>query len=334
MTAKIAVNGFGRIGRLVTRIALARNDLEIAAINDLGDAEALAHLFKYDSIHGRYAGDVRFEDGALIADGKRIPFTQIADPAQAKWGELGADIVIEASGAFRSREKIEKHLAAGAKKVLLTVPSKDPIDATIVLGVNNAELLPEHKLVSNASCTTNCTTPLAWVMHQSFGIVQGFLNTVHAFTNDQKLHDAPHSKDPRRARMASQSIIPTSTGAGKAIADVIPELKGKIGAMAMRVPVVDGSIVDLVLETKEPVSLQSIRQAFEEAQTGPMRGVLEICDEPIVSRDVIGNPHSCILDFALTDVLDDHHVRLCAWYDNEWGYSNRVVELAQMMAEG
>jgi len=333
MTARIAINGFGRIGRVVTRIAETRKALNIVAVNDLGDPAALAHLLKYDSIHGRFHGDLSYKDNTLTLDGRDVAFSQFADPAQAPWGELGIDIVIESTGAFRTREKLEKHFAAGAKKVLLTVPAKDAIDATIVLGVNKGDLKSEHRIVSNASCTTNCTTPLAWLMHQNFGIKRGFLNTVHSFTNDQHLHDQPHKSDARRARMATQSIIPTDTGAGRAVSQVIPELKGKIAAMAMRVPVVDGSIIDFVLETEKPISRESIRAVLEEAASGSMKGILEICDEPIVSRDIIGNEHSCIVDWELTDVLDDHHVRLCAWYDNEWGYSARVVDLALMMSE-
>ncbi len=332
MAIRIAINGFGRIGRLATRIAKLRHEFNIVAVNDLGEAKQLLTLFKYDSIHGIFPGSMDFDGERLKVEGDSFIFLQEKDPAQLPWKKLQVDYVIEASGVFRTRSEVEKHLQAGARRVVMTVPSKDPIDATIVLGVNDHELQPEHKILSNASCTTNCVAPVVNLLHKTFGIKKGMLNTIHAYTNDQHLLDSPH-KDPRRARNAALSIIPTSTGAGKAIGQVIPELQGKLGAIAMRVPVPDGSIVDLILETQQAVNEEKVNNLLSQAAQKELSGILQVTSDPIVSVDIIGNPHSSIADLTLTQCLDDHTLRLCLWYDNEWGYSNRVVDLIERMAE-
>jgi glyceraldehyde 3-phosphate dehydrogenase len=330
--ATVAINGFGRIGRSVFRILSQRDDIQVAAINDIAPDESLAYLFKYDTVMGTYPGEVRLEDGVLRAGTQAPRMTAIKDPAELPWSELGVDVVIESTGIFRTRESLEKHLTAGAKKILLTVPSKDAIDATIVLGVNDEDLKTEHQIVSNASCTTNCLAPVAKVLNDEFGIVKGVMTTVHAYTNDQRLADVPH-KDLRRSRAAAENIIPTTTGAARAVGTVLPELQGKLDGMAMRVPVPDGSVVDLVAILEKSASVESINDAIREAAEGPMRKILEYCTEPVVSSDIIGNSHSSIFDALTTDVGGAGMVRVLSWYDNEWGYSNRVVDLVQRLEE-
>ncbi len=331
MTIKVSINGFGRIGRNVFRILRDRSGVEVVAINDLCDAKTLAHLLKYDTVMGRFPGEVHAGDSALVVDGKEIKIYAIRDPAELPWSDYGIDVVIESTGVFRAREQVGKHLQAGAKKVILTVPPKDDLDATIVLGVNEEALKPEHTIVSNASCTTNCLAPLAKVLDDEFGIEYGLMTTVHAYTSDQSLADLPHS-DLRRARAAAQNIIPTSTGAAKAVGSVLPNLKGKLDGMAMRVPVVDGSVVDLVAKLKKPTTVQAINAALKRAAEGPMKGILEYTEDPIVSSDVIGNPHSSIVDAQSTMLVGDDLVKVVSWYDNEWGYSNRVCDLIVKLA--
>jgi len=330
----IAINGFGRIGRLVFRAAVQRKDIEIVHINDITDAPTLAHLLKYDSTHGQFKGDIKVDGDSIIVNGKKIKISAVKDPAQIPWLQAGADIVVESTGVFRKKEQLVKHLDGGAKKVVLTVPSKDEIDATIVLGVNDKDLKPEHKIVSNASCTTNCLAPVAKVLHDVFGIKRGYMTTIHAYTNDQRILDLPHS-DLRRARSAAMSIIPTTTGAAKAVGKVIPELKGKLDGFSMRVPVWDGSVVDLVAELKKDVSVADINAAIKAAAEGAMKGILQYTEDPIVSVDVIGNSHSSIFDAQCTMVLEgtSNFVKVVSWYDNEWGYSCRVVDLVEKMAK-
>ncbi len=334
MAIKVGINGFGRIGRLVFRAAVQRKDIEIVHINDITDAPTLAHLLKYDSTHGQFKGDVKVDGDAIVVNGKKIKISAIKDPAQIPWGQAGADIVVESTGVFRKKEQLVKHLDGGAKKVVLTVPSKDEIDATIVLGVNDKDLKPEHKIVSNASCTTNCLAPVAKVLHDVFGIKRGYMTTIHAYTNDQRILDLPHS-DLRRARSAAMAIIPTTTGAAKAVGKVIPELKGKLDGFSMRVPVWDGSVVDLVAELKKDVSVADINAAVKAAAEGPLKGILQYTEDPIVSVDVIGNSNSSIFDALSTMVLEgtSNFVKVVAWYDNEWGYSCRVVDLVEKMAK-
>ena len=334
MSIKIAINGFGRIGRLVFRVAHARDDIEVVQVNDLTDTKTLAHLLKYDSVHGRFPGEVKANGDSLVVDGKTIKVSAEKDPAALPWGELGVDIAIESTGVFRAREQVAKHLEAGAKKVVLTVPAKDEIDATIVLGVNDADLKAEHKIVSNASCTTNCLAPIAKVLNDKFGIESALMTTTHAYTNDQNVLDLPH-KDLRRAHAAAQSIIPTTTGAAKAVGKVIPELKGKVDGGAMRVPTADGSIVDLAANLKTDVTIEDINKAMKEAAEGPMKGILEYTEDPIVSIDIVGNSYSSVFDSLSTMVNGEKgkFVKVLSWYDNEWGYSNRVVDLAVKMAK-
>jgi len=326
MSVKIGINGFGRIGRSVFRILAERDDLEIAAINDLFDNQQLVYLLKYDSVMGVFDKTVTADDDFLYAGGRKVAMTAERDPAAIPWGALGVDVVIEATGVFTKREGIAKHLAGGAKKVVLTVPAKDEIDATIVIGVNDDILRSEHKLVSNASCTTNCLAPIAKILHERFGIVEGFITTVHAYTNDQRLADVPH-KDFRRARAAAQNIIPTTTGAARAVGKVLPELKGKLDGLAMRVPVPDGSIVDLVARVKATPTRDEVNAAVREAAAGKLASIVEYSEVPLVSTDIIGNPHSSIFDALSTQALGDGFLKVVAWYDNEWGYSNRVVDL-------
>ncbi len=326
MSVKVAINGFGRIGRNVFRIAQGRADVDIVAINDMFRPDQLAHLLKYDSVFGRFNGTVQALESALKVNGKEIKVSSEKDPSKLPWKALGVDLVIESTGVFRKREQVAMHLEAGAKKAILTVPAKDEIDRTIVLGVNEEMLSPDDKIVSNASCTTNCLAPIAKVLHDNFTIVRGLMTTTHAYTNDQKLVDSPHS-DMRRARSAAINIIPTTTGAAKAIGKVIPDLNGKLDGMAMRVPVPTGSIVDLVAEVEKEAGRESVNEAMAEAASGPMKGILEYCTDPIVSTDVIQNPHSSIFDSLATMVIGERLVKLVSWYDNEWGYSNRVVDL-------
>ncbi|MCK9219871.1 MAG: type I glyceraldehyde-3-phosphate dehydrogenase [Bacteroidales bacterium] len=332
-TIKVGINGFGRIGRLTYRALLTKSKIEVVAINDLTDAKTLAHLLKYDSVHGKFPGEVSVDGDCLVVNGKKLKVMAEKDPANLPWGALGVEIVIECTGIFRTREKMSKHLVAGAKKVLLSVPSdsKDDVDATIVLGVNDNTLTPEMKLISNASCTTNCLAPIAKVLNDNFGIKKGLMNTIHSYTNDQIILDAPH-KDLRRARAAAISIIPTKTGAAKAIGLVIPDLEGKMDGFAVRVPTPDGSLVDLTCELNRDVTVEDINNAMKAAANGPMKGILEYLDEPLVSCDIIGNFHSSIYDSGLTKVLGGNLVKVISWYDNENGYSNRLADLVEKMA--
>lgn len=327
---KLAINGFGRIGRNVCKVALATPGVSVVAINDLTDPKTLAHLFKYDSVHGRFQGTVSHTDTAIVIDGVSIPVYAERNPANLPWSNHDVDVAIESTGIFTQgtsdRGGYLDHIQAGAKKVILTVPAKDSIQ-TIVLGVNDAEIKSDIVAYSNASCTTNCLAPLAKVIHHAFGIEKGFMNTVHAYTNDQKILDLPHS-DLRRARAASESIIPTTTGAAKAVGLVIPDLAGKLDGGAMRVPVKDGSVIDLTLVLNQAPSRETIMSTLEAAAAGELAGIMEYTEEPIVSCDVIGNPHSSIID-GLSTMVMGNLVKLVAWYDNEWGYSNRVVDLAK-----
>jgi glyceraldehyde 3-phosphate dehydrogenase len=331
-TIKVGINGFGRIGRLTFRALLKKENVEVIAINDLTDSKTLAHLLKYDSVHGKFPGTVAVEGEFLVVNGKKIKVLAEKDPANLPWGVLGVTTVLECTGIFRTREKMSKHLSAGAKKVLLSVPSdnKEDVDATIVLGVNDSQLTHEMQLISNASCTTNCLAPVAKVLNDNFGIVRGLMNTTHSYTNDQIILDAPH-KDLRRARAAAMSIIPTKTGAAKAIGLVIPELEGKLDGFAVRVPTPDGSLVDLTCELAKKTTKEEINAAMKAAAEGPMKGVLEYTDEPIVSVDIVGNTHSAIFDSLLTKVMGGNFIKIIAWYDNENGYSNRMADLVVKM---
>ena len=331
MATQIGINGFGRIGRSVFRILSERDDINVVCINDLFENEQLAYLLKYDTVMGIFKKEVKATEDALYVNDQKVEMTEYRDPAQIPWKDLGVDVVIESTGVFRERATLEKHLAAGAKKILLTVPAKDEIDATIVLGVNDDELKAEHSIVSNASCTTNCLAPIAKILDDSFGIEEGFITTVHAYTNDQRLADVPH-KDFRRSRAAGENIIPTTTGAARAVGKVLPQLQGKLDGLAMRVPVPDGSIVDLVARLGSKPSAEDVNAAVRKAAEGPMKQVLEYSEEPLVSSDIIGNPHSSIFDAMSTSSLQDGYLRVVSWYDNEWGYSNRVVDLIDKMA--
>jgi glyceraldehyde 3-phosphate dehydrogenase len=332
MSIRVAINGFGRIGRLVFKAAQNDPEIEFVAINDLTDAATLAYLLKYDSVHGRYPERVEVKDNVLVAGKSAVKVMAEKDPTKLPWKDLKVDIVVESTGVFRKREQLENHLKGGAKKVVLTVPAKDEIDNTIVIGVNDKELKASDKIVSNASCTTNCLAPVAKILNDNFGIVRGWMTTIHAYTNDQMLLDLPH-KDLRRARAAAISMIPTTTGAARAVGKVIPELKGKLDGVSIRVPVSDGSIVDLVAELKKKVTVEEINQAVKKAADGPMKNIVEYCTDPIVSVDVVGNPHSSIFDAQSTAVLGDNLVKVFSWYDNEWGYSCRTVDLLKKMAK-
>jgi glyceraldehyde 3-phosphate dehydrogenase (phosphorylating) len=332
MAVKVAINGFGRIGRNVFRASLGNKDIEIVAINDLTDAKTLAHLLKYDSIFGGFQADVKAGDGKLIVDGKEIAVVAKKDPAELPWKELKIDVAIESTGRFVDKASAGKHIAAGAKKVIISAPAKEP-DATFVLGVNEHTYDPaKHHVVSNASCTTNCLAPMAKVIHDNFGIVHGLMNTIHSYTNDQQLLDLPH-KDLRRARAAAVSIIPTSTGAAKAVSLVLPELKGKLDGMSLRVPTPDVSVVDLVAEVSKKTTAAEVNAALKEAANGKMKGILQIEESPLVSIDFKGNPHSSIVDAALTSVMEGTMVKVISWYDNEWGYSCRLRDLVLFMAK-
>lgn len=332
--ARIAINGFGRIGRLTFRALLKKENVEVVAINDLADTKTLCHLLKYDSVHGKFTGTVEVDGEYLIINGTRIRVYSERDPANLPWGDLNVDVVAECTGIFRKRELLEKHIHAGAKKVALSVPSEKPsdVDATIVLGVNSDQLKPEHKLVSNASCTTNCLAPISKVLNDSFGIQWGLMNTIHSYTNDQIILDAPH-KDLRRARAAAVSIIPTSTGAAKAIGLVVPELDGKLHGLAMRVPTPDGSVVDLTVKLNKKASVEEINAAMKAAAEGPMKGILKYETDPIVSADIVGSEYSSIFDSLLTMEKGGDLVKVVSWYDNENGYSNRLADLAVKMAQ-
>ncbi|MEM1094063.1 MAG: type I glyceraldehyde-3-phosphate dehydrogenase [Bacteroidota bacterium] len=328
MAIKLGINGFGRIGRLVFRSILERgtDEFDIVGVNDLTDAATLAHLFKYDSVHGRYPGDVSVEDGALVIDGDRFQVFSERDPRNLPWGDLGCDIVIESTGVFRTREKAGLHLEAGAKKVIISAPASGPVDATVVLGVNDDVLTGDEEVISNASCTTNCLAPMVKVLHDTFGVKKGFMTTIHAYTSDQRIQDAPH-KDLRRARAAALSIIPTTTGAAKAVGLVLPELQGKLDGFALRVPTPDGSITDFTAELEKEATAEEINAALKAAAEGPMKGVMEYSTDPLVSVDIIHNPHSCIIDSDQTKA-DGTLVKVVGWYDNEWGYSSRTVDMA------
>jgi len=328
---KIAINGFGRIGRSVFRILNSAPDAEILAINDIADNEALAYLLRHDTVMGLFPDKVEVEGDILRTSRQTVRMTAIADPSKLPWSTLGVDYVIEATGRFRKRADLEQHLQAGADKVVLTVPAKDEIDFTVVLGVNDGDLRPEHRIVSNASCTTNCLAPVAMVLHESFGIVRGVMTTVHAYTNDQRLADVPHT-DWRRSRAAAENIIPTTTGAARAVGKVLPALAGKLDGMAMRVPIPDGSIVDLVTVLEKTASVESVNAAVRDAAASErLRNILKYSEAPIVSSDIVGDSHSSIFDAPFTTVVQEHFVKILAWYDNEWGYSNRVVDLLRLM---
>jgi glyceraldehyde 3-phosphate dehydrogenase len=324
---RIAINGFGRIGRSVFRILNSKPDVEVVAINDIFDKGALAYLLKYDTVMGRFPESVTLEGDMMKTESQSVKLLAERDPANLPWEEMGVDIVIESTGIFCKKAQLQNHISAGAKRVILTVPAKDEIDYTVVLGVNDQGLKPEHKIVSNASCTTNCLAPMAKVLNDSFGIELGVINTIHAYTNDQRLADVPHS-DWRRSRAAAENVIPTTTGAAKAVGKVLPELEGKLDGIAMRVPVPDGSVVDFNVCLEKDVTVDDVNEAVREAATnGPLKNVLEYSTLPIVSTDIIGNPHSSIFDAPFTRVVDGNFVKTLNWYDNEWGYSNRVVDL-------
>lgn len=326
MAIRVGINGFGRIGRNVLRASLNEPKLEFVAINDITDAETLAHLLRYDSVHGQLDADIIAEDNALVVNGKRIEIIQERDPGKLPWGNLGVDIALESTGLFTAREQASLHLSAGAKKVIISAPAKNP-DITVCYGVNHTKYNPAaHHIISNASCTTNCLSPVAKVLHESFGITHGLMTTVHAYTNDQRILDLPHS-DIRRARAAAQSMIPTSTGAARAVGEVLPELKGKLDGMAVRVPTANVSVVDLVAELGRTASADAVNHAMRTAAEGPLKGVLQYCEEELVSVDFNGNPHSSIFDSALTKVMDDNFVKVLSWYDNEWGFSNRMRDM-------
>ncbi len=330
MALKIGINGFGRIGRNVLRSAFGDPDLEFVAINDITDAKTLAHLLKYDSVHGIYNKKVAAEKGAINIDGTKVKVLSERDPANLPWGELGVDVVLESTGIFRDRAGASKHLEAGAEKVVISAPAKEP-DVTIVLGVNEKDYdKDKHKIISNASCTTNCLAPPAKVLHDNFKIKRGWMTTVHAYTNDQKILDLPH-KDLRRARAAAMSMIPTTTGAAKAVGLVLPELKGKLDGMAIRVPTADVSVVDLVVETEKNTTREEVLDKLKAAANGPMKGYLEICEEELVSIDFTGNPASSIVDAPNVNVMDGNLIKLITWYDNEWGYSCRCRDLMKYL---
>lgn len=327
---RIAINGFGRIGRYTAKLILEKKGLKLVAINDLADQVAIAHLLKYDSIHRKSESKIELQDSVLKVNEQKLQLFGQSDPAKLPWGELDIDLVIECTGRFTDRIGAAKHLTAGAKKVIISAPSLDPTIKMVVLGVNDSILSGDEQIISNASCTTNCLAPMVKVLEDNFGVVKGFASTVHSYTNDQNLHDAPH-RDLRRARAAAYSIIPTTTNAGKALDEILPELAGKIEASAMRVPVPDGSLTDMIVELKKEVSEDQINNAFREASTGYLKGFLEVEDSPIVSIDIIGNPHSCIIDSALTSAKGKM-IKLVGWYDNEAGYANRLVDLARLIS--
>lgn len=328
---RIAINGFGRIGRTVMRIAKLRGHYNVVAVNDLSTAEQLAYAFKYDSIHGVYPGKVSVDGNRMEIDGDPFVVLSERDPAKLPWKELGVDYVVEASGQFRKIADLNKHLDAGARRVIVTVPTKEPLDATLVMGVNDQVVTPESRIISNASCTTNCAAPLVKVLQERFGIRHGLLTTVHAYTSDQRLIDAPHD-DKRRSRNAATNIVPTSTGAARTIGVILPELKGRLDGVAMRVPVPDGSLVDLTVELEQDVTVEQVNEAMKEAAGGALHGILDYCTEAIVSSDIIGNSHSSVFDAELTQVMQKRMVKVIAWYDNEWGYSTRVENLIERLA--
>ncbi|RMG29010.1 MAG: type I glyceraldehyde-3-phosphate dehydrogenase [Bacteroidetes bacterium] len=330
MATKVGINGFGRIGRLVFRALIDQPDVEIVKINDLTDNATLAQLLKYDSIHGKFPGTVSADEESITVNGKRILASAERNPENLQWGELGVEIVIESTGVFRNREKAGLHLKAGAKKVIISAPAKGAVDATVVLGVNDEVLRDDMQIISNASCTTNCLAPMAKVLDDAFGIVSGYITTIHAYTADQRIQDAPH-RDLRRARAAAINIVPTTTGAAVAVGKVLPKLQGKLDGIAARVPVPDGSFTDLVAVLEKEVTAEEINAAMKAAAEGPLKGILEYSTDPLVSSDIVGNPHSCIFDSGMTSA-NGKMVKVIGWYDNEWGYSCRVADLVGKLA--
>ncbi len=330
MSVKIGINGFGRIGRLVFRRMMQQGGFDVVAINDITDAKTLAYLLKYDSVHGKYPGSVSTDGDNIVVDSKKFKITAEKDPAKLPWKSLGAEVIIEGTGIFTSREQLQKHIEAGAKKVLLTAPAKDEIDATVVLGVNDGVLTGKEQFVSNASCTTNCLAPMVKVLNDTFGVDHGYMTTIHSYTNDQRLLDLPH-KDLRRARAAALSIIPTTTGAAKTVGKVIPELKGKLDGFSLRVPTPDASITDFVAVLKKPATKDQVNAAMKNAAATSLKGILEYSEEDLVSTDIIGNSHSCVFDSQLT-MAQGNTVKVFGWYDNEWGFSCRVVDLLKKIA--
>ncbi len=331
MTIRVGINGFGRIGRSVFRILCDRADVEVVCINDLFENEHLAYLLEFDSVMGPFGRTVSFDDDTMTVDGRTIRMTAERDPGKIPWGELGVDVVVEATGVFRSRDKLERHLAAGAKRVILTVPPKDEVDRMIVIGANERELVATDRIVSNASCTTNCLAPIARILDEAFGIEEGFVSTVHAYTNDQRLADVAHD-DLRRSRAAAANIIPTSTGAARAVGKVLPRLKGKLDGVALRVPVPDGSLIDFTCRFASRPTVADIHAVVERAAAGELLRIVEYSTRPLVSTDIIGNPHSSIFDALSTQATGDGFARVVAWYDNEWGYSQRVVDLLYLLS--
>ncbi len=332
MAIRVGVNGFGRIGRVVFRTTLGSKDIEVVGVNDLADAKTLAHLLKHDSVHGNLQAEVTAKGESIFVDGREIRVCAIKDPGALPWKELGVDVVVESTGIFRDTASASKHLSAGAKKVIITAPAKDP-DVTVVLGVNEKTYEPaKHRIISNASCTTNCLATTAKVLDDTFGIKRGFASTVHSYTNDQPVHDFPH-KDLRRARAAAVSMIPTTTGAATAVGLVLPKLKGKLDGIAIRVPTINVSVVDLVAELEKPVSVDAVNDAFREAAAGGLRGILDATDEELVSCDFNGNAHSSIVDLKSTALVDGNLIKVLAWYDNEWGYSSRVRDLIRYIGK-
>ena len=332
MSLKYAINGFGRIGRLVLRVASQSDEFELVAINDITDAATMAHLLKYDSVHGIFDAEIEHDEKSISVNGKKTAYFAERDPANLPWADLDVDVVIESTGKFRDREGASKHLTAGAKKVMISAPAKDP-DVMIVMGVNDDAYQPDkHNIISTASCTTNCAAPMIKVLHDSFGVVRGIMTTVHAYTNDQRILDLPH-KDLRRARAAGVSMIPTTTGAAKAITTVMPELAGKLDGLAVRVPTPDGSLVDFVVQVEKETNEDAVKAAFKKAaETAPLKGYLEYSEEPLVSIDIVGNHHSCIFDSGLTKVMKGDMVKVFGWYDNEAGYASRMVDMMKLVA--
>lgn len=331
MATKIGINGFGRIGRNVFRVTLDNPEVEVVAVNDLTDARMLAHLLKYDTVHGKLEATVESTEDAIIVNGKEIKVLAERDPSQLPWGDLGVEVVVESTGRFTNNADAVQHIKAGAKKVIISAPSKDA-DFDVVMGVNEQNYEPTvHHVISNASCTTNCLAPFAKVLHEKFGVRRGMMTTVHSYTNDQQILDLPH-KDYRRARAAAENIIPTTTGAAQAVALVLPELKGKLNGFAMRVPTANVSVVDLVAELEKVVTVEELNQAFKAASEGPLKGILAYSEEPLVSSDYNGDPHSSTIDALSTLVMEGNMVKVVSWYDNEWGYSNRVIDLVEYLA--
>jgi glyceraldehyde 3-phosphate dehydrogenase len=330
MAIKVGINGFGRIGRLVFRAAAASGEVDIVGVNDITDAKTLAHLLKYDSTQGKYPGEVSSQESALVVDGKEIGVLSEKDPAKLPWKSLGAEVVVESTGIFTDLESASKHLDAGAGRVLISAPAKGDVP-TVVMGINDGILTPDDRVISNASCTTNCLAPMVKVLNDTVGVEKGLMTTIHAYTGDQRLLDAPH-KDLRRARSAALSMIPTTTGAASAVGKVIPELNGKLDGMAVRVPTPDGSFTDFVASVGTSTSEEAVNGALKAAADGPLKGILEYAEDPLVSVDIIGNPHSCIFDPDITTVVGGNLVKVCGWYDNEWGYSNRCVDLIVKLA--